>query len=484
MTPVLGLVLVALLVAIAVVATLGTGPAIGFAAVLVIIDIALLRTAATRRVPGRERLPSVLAACWLTTLLYEMHNIQHRSTEEVVQSLSTQTAIEIVLFAIVGAVAFFVIRTVVPIVPITPPLAALPVVLTASAAWGRTPMYSMARGMEVFVLVVLAMATAGLAAHDRKLFEKTVWMFLRWTAWAVAALALAGVALGPLYVNRSPANADRFTWIGAHPGSAGFLLSVGFLIVIAAPRQALGIARWPRIVMIVGFAIALYSNQARTAVLTVGLGVLLVGRHVARRRPDSAFLITVGMTIIGVLSAGFIGQYFLRGGDTDTILTMNGRTELWQIAYDELDTFGKWMLGLGFGSGRIIFVEDFRFATSAHNSLLSAVVDVGLVGSALFVTGTLFVIWRALRDANAARHLYSVPIGALMLAIFATAATSDRLLRPGTAMVLLYFAAAVIAADQVAETGPQDSTASTVSSVAGGDTSARSTRAANADRTA
>ena len=442
----------AVLIAVVVsVVSIGPGAAVPLGLVLVAANIALLRAAARPERRDSARLAPLLASCWLAILLFGMHNIQHRSTEEVVQSLSAQTGVELVLFGLVGAVAFFVLRTLVPPVMITPTLLLLPVVLAASAAWGRgdTALYALARGAEVVVMALLAVATAGVAAVDRQRFEEVVWTFLRWTSWAVAALVAAGFALGPLYVNRSPANADRFTWIGAHPAAAGFLLSIGFLIVVSSPSASLGIGKRPQVAMVLAFAVALYLNQARTALLTVGLGVLLVARHAAKRRPDITVLATLALTIGGVLSAGFVGQYFLRGGDADTILTLNGRTDLWQIAYTELDSFGKWMLGLGYGAGRVIFVDDYKFATSAHNSLLSILVDAGLVGAVLVVIGTLYVVGSSLRAANAQRYSYSLPMATLMLATLVTASTSDRLVRPGTAMVLLYFAAAVVAAGRL-----------------------------------
>lgn len=450
MRTVVGLVAIGLVLAVASAVSLGLGAAVTIGLVLVVANVALMRAAGTVRPPGSDRLAPLLAGSWLTILLFGMHNIQHRSTEEVVQALSAQTAIELVLFGLVGAVSFFVLRTVVPLVPITPTLMLLPIILAASAVWGRgdTALYALARSAEVLVMVILATATAGVAAIDPRRFEETVWTFLRWTVWTVAGLTVAGAALGPLYVNRSPANADRFTWIGAHPASAGFILSIAFLIVISAPRASLAIGRRPRAAMVVAFGAALYLNQARTALLTVGLGVLLVARHTAKKRPEIAVLTTLVASIGAVLSAGFVGRYFLRGGDADTVLTLNGRTDLWQIAYTELDTVGKWLLGLGYGSGRVIFVDDYKFATSAHNSLLSILVDAGLVGAFLVVTGTLVVLWAALRAANASQRSYSLTLATLMLANLVTASTSDRLVRPGTAMVLLYFAAAVVAAER------------------------------------
>ena len=419
-----------------------TIPAIG---ALLLGNILLLWWMTTGRRPqsAERRTTSALALCWLAIALNGLHNFEHRSTDQVVSSLTTQTAIELALVGVVGVYAVYLLRGGLPVPPMGASFGLLPLWIIASAAWANAPAYAVARGAELTGIWLLGLATAGVCVTrvgDATLLFRRV---ARGFIFSTVALIVLGVLLGPLFVQESADNVSRFTWIAAHPVNAGYLLGFCMIILLTSRSDALGVGRWTHLALVAVFGAAIYANETRTVVIAVVAGALAMLVRGIRRRPDMATLGMLTMIIGGVAGAGAVGSYVLRGGDTSELWTLNGRTDLWSVAYDNLHGISDWALGLGYGESRVLFVDQFSFATNAHNSLLSALVDVGWIGAALLVLVTFGTLGKAIRSYREDPDSIAVTLVALAGYLVVVGATSDLLMTPGLGTVGIYLVAAL-----------------------------------------
>lgn len=417
-------------------------------AALVVGDALLLwwTTSRTGAQTADSTTTSVLALCWLAVALNGLHNFEHRSTTQVVSSLTTQTAIELALLGLVGAYALHLLRSGLPVPPMGVSFGLLPLWIIASAAWGNAPTYAVARGAELTAIWLLGLATAGVCASrsdaSALLFRRLARAFI----FSTAALIGAGVLLGPLFVRASEANRGRFTWMAAHPVNAGYLLGFCMVILLTSRPSSLGLGRGAHLSLVAVVGAAIYMNQTRTVAIAVAAcGVAMLVRAV-RRRPDMATLGMLATITGGVVGAGAVGNYVLRGGDTEQLWTLNGRTDLWSVAYDNLHGYGDWAFGLGYGESRVVFVDEFAFATNAHNSLLSALVDVGWIGAALLVLVTFGTLVKAIRCYRDEPDSIAVTFVALAGYLVVIGATSDLLMTPGLGTVGIYLLAAMSSA--------------------------------------
>ena len=414
-----------------------------------LFDLVLVRWSVR---PGRPadalaRHISLVAAAWVAVALLPLHDIGRQSAQSAVSTLTLQTATELVVYGLAGLLGAHLLRTTVPMVPLGLPLTVLPVWVVASAAWGATPAYALARGLEYVALAVLAMATAGIVASSRASLDHLVSLVLRRTVWVTLTLIALGVALGPIFVVVTASNRDRFTWIGAHPTESGFLLGAALLVLLATSAERLRLPPAGRVVAIAVVVVALQQNQTRTTLggVVVGGVVLLACR--ARRDPDRGLQLgfaTTGAAVAGLLLAGgALSSYVLRDEGTERLTTLNGRTDLWGVGFDALDGPMAWFHGLGFGATRYVFIDQFAFAGDAHNSLLGTLVGLGLVGVALLVAAVARAGLGLWRDDELAASDGGTALLVLLTYAVVAGVTSDDLAQPHLGLTILFLAAAV-----------------------------------------
>ncbi|WP_436793943.1 O-antigen ligase family protein [Actinospongicola halichondriae] len=431
-------------------AQFGGGLAMIAAGGLLVANVILLRWSS----PGRGRSKSVdtriaalLAASWLVMAITPMHNFSYQSTAAATSSLSIQTAGELVVFTGIGAFSAFLLRTYLPLRSIGASLTLTPVWVIASASWGGTPAYAVARGIEYVAIAFLALATVGLGARNREALELMATRVIRWLAGLTVFLIPVGFALGPMYVVMTAANRGRFTWAGAHPTESGFLLGAAVLVFASTRAEVLGIRPWMRGAGLLVTAAALFQNQTRTALAGVAVGIAVIVILDARAHPDRAafqgFLAFAGAVGAVAVAGGALGGYALRGGSTEDLTSLNGRSDLWAVGFDALHGPLDWILGLGFGATRRVFIDDFAFAGTAHNSLLGTLVGLGLVGVVLLFGSVL----RASVELFGHHRRSSPGYGATYLSLLAytlvAAATRDNLAEPQFGIVFVYLCAAL-----------------------------------------
>ena len=433
---------------------LGTVSQIGGAIALIVggalavVDVVLLRWhrfgRSTPAFPADridDRIISVIAASWVVAGLLPMHDIGRQSARAAVSALTLQTGLELLLYGAAGAVAFVLLLTVVPWRPVGAPITLIPVWVLASAAWAAAPAYAIARGAEYVTLLLLAVVTAGIGVRSRHALDQLLGLVLRWLVLGTLALMAAGVAIGPMFVVVTAANRDRFTWIGAHPTESGFMLGIALLVLLATDARTLRVPEWFRVGAAVAVAVALYENQTRTVlagVVVAGLSLLVLW---VRRGSGVAWFATYATGALGVVAALFVGgaisSYILRGGDVSRLTTLNGRTDLWEVGLAALTGPTDWLVGLGYGATRTVFIGEFAFAGNAHSSLLGTLVGLGLIGAALLLAALVraghLLLSNGLLRSDAGRALL-----AMFLFSVVGAVSSDGLAEPHLALTVLF----------------------------------------------
>lgn len=393
-----------------------------------------------------------LAAGWLALTVLPMHNFSIRSGEAATTSLGLQPLAELLLFMAVGVVAVLVVRTFEPSLErARPPIALflLPIWIVTTGTWSATGPYALARGMQMFAVAMAAWATLALGRADRGAVEAMVQAFLRWFLRMTLVLIVLGVLLGPLYVPASLENLERFTWIGAHPNASAMILATALVIVLATPAAVLRLPRWVVLGSVPPLLVALYANESRTGwlCLAVGLLVIFVLKGYLTPLVRSAGTPLLGFAVVASLyfNGGGIGDYLLRGDDSESIATGNGRLRLWGIGFEALDTPLEWIGGLGYGITRTLFAPQEKWALSAHNSILAFLVTAGLIGVLLFAV----IVIRVTRDLLVSRTWAASSTGIAVTSIFVLVLTNglatDILAEPTLGLAVLNLVAAVAA---------------------------------------
>lgn len=432
---------------LALVSTLGWGALVVFGGVLVAGDLWVLRFAGTREVDPLAGVRSGLAISWLVAALFPVHNFFYRPNSEAVSSIGVQPLIELLLFGGIGAISLHVIRRVEPTLGrARPPIAAfaLPVWAVLSCLWSATGPYAFVRGAQMVVIAILGWATIALGRAAPEAFERVLRSIVEGFVGTTLVLVGLGLAFGPIRVPTSPENLSRFTWIGAHPNGAGLVMAMAVVLLVTARWELLRVS-WPlRAVPVAALGAALYSNHSRTALacLAASLGVFALvkaRRNTIFRAAGMPLLAAAG--VAGILLQGEAAwNYVLRDRDTESLTTGNGRRELWSIGIDALHGPFDWISGLGYGAARTVFIEKVPWAVTAHNSILSLLVSVGLVG----VLALVVLVVLAVRDLLRSRCVPAdqLLVGCALVLVLANGVATDVLAEPNTGFVVVVLAAA------------------------------------------
>lgn len=449
------------LVAVVVVAAISGlgGPAPWMAvALFAVVDAVLLVVSAGAGRGAKDsawaprRFVTLLGACWLAVTVVPAHDFSGRAPEAAATSVSVQALAEVMLFGAVGLAALFVLH----VLPeasagalrrLPAPLVLVPVWIVASSVWATgTGPYAFARGIEIGTLAVLAWATIAIGRSSAACLDELVGSVLRWLVCSVAVLAVLGIVFGARFTPIALSNRDRFTWPGAHPNSAGALVAVAILVLVTLPSRSLRLAPVVRVALVAGFLAALFENHSRTALAAL-LGAFVLALWAGgRRRPGLRAVgipyLAGGVALATVVAWSSIYRYVLRGGSSERLHTLNNRTQLWDVGTGALHGPLDWMLGLGYGAARVVFRPSAAFAGEAHNSALSLLVSLGLVGLALFVALLLGGAWRVWRGDLVGRTGFGLSLLVVVGFVVVHAATSDVLAEPGLGLGLVFLLAA------------------------------------------
>lgn len=249
-----------------------------------------------------------------------------------------------------------------------------------SALWTPFKALGVVRAAQLLVTVAVAHVLARHATvADLHRFAHTF-----------VAVVMLSVGIGVVHpFPRTRLTQDRFNWLYVHPVSAGVYLGIAILLVVAylTRRRTPEVHHWHPAVYLCALAVlggALIATGTRGAALgcAVGLVVLLTMANGSRGQTD---VLVLGMATLLIIVLGFSGRvlgFVQRGETTERLMSLNSRTELWTLA---LRAFSKEpIFGRGLGASRGLFLKDIGLG-GGHNAFINALVDNGVVGTAVFV---------------------------------------------------------------------------------------------------
>lgn len=233
----------------------------------------------------------------------------------------------------------------------------------------------------------------------------------------------AWISIGSLishYMTGTKETYTRYTATGFDSNNIGIILALGIPIawyLITSKGQArmahlLTIANYSYIPAAV-FGILLTGSRA--SLITTGFAFLYVLGSSTRLKLPVRVLICVVLVfaLYGVYT--FIPQGVLQrlGTTEDSVVNgdLNGRVEIWQAG---LDVFEKHPL-LGIGS--YAFPSAIELNKAPHNTYLSILVELGIIGFALFAITILITVYNVIVQPNQIRQFWLAVVIALAIGI-------------------------------------------------------------------
>ncbi len=309
--------------------------------------------------------------------------------------------------------------------------------LLVSALWSVQPMLTLTQGTAYFFVVVGAIGIV--QAVDR---DDLIDLF----SWACALSAIASL-LWQFVLSPEPAfngMEPEFAGIFAQKNVLGQVMAGGVLGALHSARVGKG--RFRSICIIALCTTVAFLSQSSTAMVVIA--ALLCFDFLGRLYFKGGTSRTISICLfIGC----FLALFFLSANE-DLILeflgkdpTLTGRTELWSHVIDNISE--KPLFGWGFtafwvpGNPVALQIGDAVnwTVTSAHNGLLGLLLDVGVVGTSLFVFLWARNLVMALRCMSGTAQQFGLTSALLLITILLIGTSEQVLLSPQHIWTALFF---------------------------------------------
>lgn len=250
---------------------------------------------------------------------------------------------------------------------------------------------------------------------------------IRWLGWLVALIHGAGLVghfTGALWAE---ALYGRYQGLYLNPNYAGISAALAFLALLAARRRKLDVAG----AALAAFALLASGSRGALVAAAIGLLVLACLPATRGRLVVYAWFAAVVVTVSELFRLGlfaFVGEFFAHVRDSSDPTA--GRLGIYALFWE------RWqespLLGTGYQTGEITVgaAESARgtYVVLGHNVYLSTLVELGVVGLAVFA-GLLLIAKRS----AARRH----PFLALFVAVMVFELTESTLFGFGNPVALL-----------------------------------------------
>jgi O-antigen ligase len=278
----------------------------------------------------------------------------------------------------------------------------------ASAAYSPNPPFSLMAIVTMLCMLLFFIAIVF------ELDEGSFGSVILAGAGTVAAVSLVGYFAFPdatrlwLWSETGLNRTTRLAGITSHPNAIGELASLGLLVARLFWSQMNGRSRWINVTFVGLCAAALFLSESRTALgaLLIALSINQLGRFSWSARP--AVLIGVATFMLASLLAMLIYgsdttlSLLSRSGNPTEILTLTGRTQIWQA------TVALWqaspLVGWGYGSGAFLIPKlssAIGFVVAQpHNLVLLIMVSGGLVALGLFAVAVVVTLRSLVRAGS------------------------------------------------------------------------------------
>lgn len=256
--------------------------------------------------------------------------------------------------------------------------------LLLSAVWSIDPATTVRRGVVYLWVVVGTIGVVGSLDRD----EVMDLLGLVCALSAVASIVLLVISPNNALMSYS----SELRGIYPHKNVFGQVMAMGALVSLHAIRTSHSRRRFSKVCALILFTGLTFLSKSSTAILTIFAfstvnGVITLFRRGNFWRIIGVFLIIFLVPVAGIVAWDHNAVLEMIGKDP----TLTGRTELWSYLLNDIGQ--KPMLGWGFRafwSGQNPAVWEIQtvigwVAASAHNGLLEMLLEVGIMGSALFL---------------------------------------------------------------------------------------------------
>jgi hypothetical protein len=223
------------------------------------------------------------------------------------------------------------------------------------------------------------------------------------------------------------------------PNEISLLCGIGLLFIIWRCLTSGG--RWYHFSAIAGLFAIFWVTGSRTG-LTVLLGAVVLMIVQVRRMPVGAFVVAVGsvpLLFYTITSTSLVGDYVGRGG-AQSISTLSSRTIAWRAAIELPDTWWESWFGSGLAVKRIAVPARWWSEQVLDSSVVSALVQTGIVGVLLLLLWTVTTVSRAVRAPAPERLLWTS-----LLAFVVVRSILESGLFDATPAFLVFFLIALVA---------------------------------------
>ncbi len=283
--------------------------------------------------------------------------------------------------------------------------------------------------------VVVAVALACVFIAGVWLGASLGWPTTRLAAARGLAIVLPlGLAMQP--VLGGGAGDGRIQGLSAHPNEFGMAAALGVILAVGILSQH---RRTALLLLAVG-PVCIVVSDSRTAALAASVGLIVAARPLIGRAAPGLAVIGAVFAAAGIVVSGagdVVGDAVARSGDAQEIVTVTGRTTLWNLSLDLINA--KPLTGVGADSTTVALepaLESGRlnwFATSGHNAFLQFALSGGWPAAIAFLAFP-FTYWAAARGRPSAGR------DAIVVAIMINGLTESVMREPGLAWFVLALA--------------------------------------------
>ena len=280
------------------------------------------------------------------------------------------------------------------------PLVLLILWCVASVLWSEHDLISLRRAFFL-VIIFLSLYIASIYAADSATLIKMAYF----AALFALALNLVSIAL-PFGFHLGPSLTGAFKGIHGHKNTAGMIAVIALILgLLVRPYLMKRVHKSLNSTFLIGWTILLILSSSKTSLAALIASSIIVycAYIIARVNAVKASVGAVLLVVITMLVLSFLWFEAANGVSLNDILTkttgqkevtFTGRTDLWSFTIEYLSE--KWLFGHGFGgfwnvgldSDNFSLVSKWnwiKYVNQAHNGYIDIVVNVGLIGIALFI---------------------------------------------------------------------------------------------------
>lgn len=255
----------------------------------------------------------------------------------------------------------------------------------------------------------------------------------------------------------------RYSGVFYNPNAGGLIGAMVLPILVASPREFLGRVAFLRPLAVALTFATIFLSGSRSALIGSAMAVVVLALY----RFGAGALVTValGGAAVGALAVYTpLDDVWIEQADasavghivrTKHLATLSGRVELWQSGWDAAQ--GHLLLGQGWGANRVFSgdvdieraaeVGHVQGAVNLHNAHLQLLIDVGIVGIALFWAFCATVMhagWVILRAPRSARNGIGLVIFTSTLALLADTWVHGAIWSMGSPTTLAFWGLCVL----------------------------------------